>query len=539
MLNILLKNQLLVLLAIIFLGYMLGNIRFKGIAVGNPMCLFVAIAAGALGAEIPAIITNLGIVFFVYSVGLQAGPQFFALFGKRGLKFSALSIFTVCFGAAITLLLAYLLNVRLESAVGIFAGAVTSTPALASAINALEAYFPASSGVTSLGYAFAYPFGLVSQLIFIQLAPKIFAAKINEEKQLAREAKQRLEFHSRQYLLTNANFAGKKIEEYDLHNFCRVNLSRYKHGNEIKICVPESVLRLGDIVIAVGSEEELEKFKVLFGEEVKTEMPKDSNFESKDIYISGPNVINKTLRDLALPETRGITITRLYRGDTIISPTGHVVLETGDLIRVVGQKEDVAYFAGQAGSEKRRLDDTNLLILAVGMFVGALIGEIPIEIGRLSFKLGLAGGPLLAALILGHFGRVGRQSVRIPNATKFFLREIGLVFFLIGVGVKTGHELVMAAHTYNAFVFLFMGAVISLVTIFGSMFLIYKVFKTPVTESLGALCGARTSSSSLGVLIKTLDDESPSITYAAAYPVAIIALTLMGQIMVWVGMIFL
>jgi len=534
-----LNNHLLVLLFILSTGYLIGNIKIKGISLGASACLFVAIAAGAAGAGVPQIITSLGVIFFVYSIGLQAGPRFFHLFNRRGIKFSVLAILTVFIGAGTALLLAIPLGISTASAVGIFAGAMTSTPALASSIDALELYLPGKAGEASLGYAIAYPFGLVSEILFVQLMPKIFAKKVKEEKEVEAAAKNRDEFRSHQYRLTNANFVGKTIDEIDLHDLCRVNLTRFKRGEDINLVTPSTRFEMSDVVVAVGTIEELAKFRMIFGDEVSTPLPQHRRHEIRDIYISGKAVVGKALRELRLPDTYGITVTRLYREETMIVPTGEVMLEMGDLIKVVGDSENVERFIKVAGAAKSKLDDTNIMILALGMFLGAAIGEIPIVVGSVTFKLGLAGGPLFVALLLGHFGRIGGVSIRIPNAVKIFIRELGLVFFLTGVGVKTGSELLKTAERHDIINSFLLGAGVSIVAMFASYFIVRRIYRTPICSSLGALCGAKTSSPSLGVLIKALDDDTPTLSYAATYPVAIIMLTVVGQLFVWLGSILL
>lgn len=531
----LLNNQLLVLLAIISIGYIIGHIKVRGISFGSSACLFVAIAAGLLGAEIPSIIMSIGVIFFIYPIGLQAGAQFFRQFHRRGLKFAALALFTVSAGALTALLLAIPLKVDIASAAGIFAGAMTSTPALASAINAIQTYLPGHSGQASLGYAVAYPFGLISEMLFVQLVPKIFSKRVSADRE--REAKEREArgFKSRSFKLTNINLTGKSLDELDIHNMAHVNLTRFKRGEHVTLCAPDTKFELGDIVVAVGQTAELEKFRILFGEDMGQELPPPGFMAIKDLFVSSSKLAGRLLRNLKLPESYGITITRLYRGEVEITPTGGVSLEIGDMMKIIGRRENVERFIKMAGSEKRRLDDTNILILTIGMFLGALLGEVPFVVGNFSMKLGIAGGPLFVALILGHFGKIGKWSVRIPNATKIFLRELGLVLFLVGIGVKTGHEMISSMGQNSLLSFVVLGAAVSLVSLFGSYLLVHKVFGIPIAASLGAVCGSKTSSPSLGVLIKTLDDDSPAVTYAAVYPVAIIMLTFVGQLFVWIG----
>lgn len=536
MLSNILQNQLIMLLIILALGFALGSLKVRGISLGSSACLFVAIAAGAAGAELSPIVSGIGIVFFVYSIGLAAGPQFFHLFNRRGLKYSFLAISTILIGGVSVVFFGWLLNVSIPTAVGVFAGAMTSTPALASAIGAVAEHFPNMTGMTSIGYAIAYPFGLISEVLFVQIVPRIYAKKLVREKEEARKEVEAEGFFTSQFRLTNINLVGRALEELDLHNMCRVNLTRYKRGEQMGLCLPGTRFELGDIIVAVGKKEELDKFSLLVGEELNMDIPVEGQIEVRDLYISGSKVVGKPLSDLKLPETYGVTITRLYRSEMLITPTGNATFEIGDSVRIIGERSNIEKFIAVAGSERRRLYDTNILILVVGMLLGVAIGEIPLKIGSFVFKLGVAGGPLFVALILGHFGKIGKHSVRIPSATRIFLRELGLVFFLTGIGVKTGSEIgniTLGCNMCGAFG---LGVIVSLIAMFASFFIIYKFFKTPLAASLGAMCGAKTSSPSLGVLIKTLDDDSPAIAYAAVYPVAVIMLTVAGQAIVWLAM---
>ncbi|MFH1874463.1 MAG: TrkA C-terminal domain-containing protein [Pseudomonadota bacterium] len=535
----LINNQILPLLLIVLVGYSLGHLKLWGVSLGSSACLFVAITAGFAGYQTPTIITELGIVFFVYAVGIQAGPQFFRLFRVRGVKFLLLAFFATVFGIALSIFLAKLFHINTSLAVGTFAGALTSTPTLATAIDAIQNYIPGTAGAASLGYAISYPFGLISLILLVQLVPRFFSKQIQEDRSLEAKQHTQHEIKTRCFRLTNANLAGKTINEINLHDFCQVNLTRYQRHNEIHLCLPQTKLALDDIVVAVGKDQELDKAKMLLGEEMTGELPFEGTVNIRDIFVSGSKITGKALKKLRLRENYGITVTRIYRGDIAITPTSNMFLEVGDSIRIIGNKENLEHFINVAGSEKRRLDDTNILILSLGMLTGVLLGEIPIVLGNFTFKLGNAGGPLIMALIISHFGKIGPWSVRLPNATKFFLRDIGLVFFLVGVGTKTGHFLPEIIAQHNIWPIFVLGALIASITTIAAFIFAHNILHIPMLTSLGAICGALTSSPALGVLVKSLDDESPVISYAAVYPVAVILLTITGQVFVLAAIHFL
>ncbi len=539
MIQTLLNNPILPLLLIVLVGFGLGHLKLFGISLGSSACLFVAIAAGILGYQTPEIITDLGIIFFVYAVGIQAGPQFFRLFKVRGLKFLLLAFFATVFGTAFSIFFAKLLDINTGLAVGTFAGALTSTPTLATAIDAIQNYAPDSASQVSLGYAISYPFGLITLILLVQVVPKLFSKQIENDRHYEADHHKQYEIKTRSFKLTNANIAGKTINELNLHSVCQVNLTRYQRNSEVHLCLPQTKLEIGDIIVAVGKEQELEKVKLLLGQEVEQKLPFQGGVKIKDIFVSGSKVTGKALRKLRLREHYGVTVTRIYRSDIAITPTGNMSLEVGDSIRIIGSQENLDRFIEDAGSQKRRLDDTNILILALGMLMGGLIGEIPLVLGNFTFKLGNAGGPLIMALIISHFGKIGLWSVRLPNATKFFLRDIGLVFFLVGVGTRTGYQLLDIVATQNIWPIFLLGSMIAVITTIVSFIFACKILRIPMLASLGAMCGALTSSPSLGVLVKTIDDETPVISYAAVYPVAVILLTITGQVFVLAAINFL
>ena len=377
---------------------------------------------------------------------------------------------------------------------------------------------------------------MIGQIFLVQLAPKFFSKQIQEEKKLDDIEKTQQGLTTKTYILKNNNLAGKTIEELQLHSLCKVNVSRFIRNGKTHLCLPNIKLEFNDIVVAVGTDEELHKFKLLFGEEADSYIPLKGDIKVRNIFVSGSEITGKSLKKLKLRETYGINVTRIYRGDIAIPPTGNMSLEIGDSIRIIGTKENINKFIKIAGSEKRRLDDTNILILAFGMLLGAIIGEIPLVIGKYTFKLGIAGGPLLIALVLSHFGRIGKWSVRLPNATKFFLRDMGLVFFLTGIGTNAGYTLPSIIEKQNILPIVILGALVSTITLITSFLLIYKLLRVPILQSLGAMCGATTSSPSLGTLVKTVDSDSPVLSYAAVYPISIILLTIFGQFFVVISL---
>ena len=539
MLESIFSNELLTLVLIIAVGCAVGLIRIGGVSLGSSAALFVAIAAGALGAHLPDIVLKIGIAFFLYAVGIQAGPRFFRVFGKYGIRYAVISIVTVGVAAASTILLSMLFHLDEGTASGMFAGAVTSTPALASAIDTLREQLSPTVALAPVSYAIAYPFGLVSEILFVQIVPRLFKTKIANEKEKGREERMLHEFVTKRYRLTNPNLAGRKLEELGIHSIAPVNITRYKRGDEVHLCRPETVFELGDVVVVVGRREDLRKFGIVFGDEVNIDVPLGSEIDVRDVYITNSRFAGKTLTELDLGGVYNVTLTRIYRGDVPIPPTGSTSLEVGDLVRVVGEKEVVDNFVKLVGSEKKRLDDTNIAVIMFGMIIGIIIGSISLEVGKFSIKLGFAGGILITAIFMGHFGKIFVWSTRMSNAAKTLLREIGLVFFLSSVGVKAGSQIASGDTTHGYMLKIFLvGSLISVISISTAFIISYGLLKKRLLAALGAICGAKTSGASLGALINTVEDESPSLFYASTYPVSVIVLPLFAELIVMLIRLF-
>lgn len=522
------QNELLVIFGAIFIGYLVGLISVRGISLGNSACLFVALIFGAFGATVSPIIGNIGIILFVYSVGLQAGPRFFSMFKRRGIRFAIIGLVPPLTAVIVTIIVKYIFNFDITMSSGVMAGAMTSTPALAAAIDTLKTIGIDSTGAASLGYALAYPFGIVGIVLFVQIAPKVFAS--HEELQAIDKKESKIVM--KEFKITNLNLDGKVFKDLNLHELVRSNITRIKHGDMITMITPDTVLHIGDILLAVGEKEELEKFKTILGEEVEARIAKATHIQVRDIFVSNKSIIDKTLRELAITSRFGIVITRLRRNDLEFIPTGDCVLEHGDLIRIVGDVEAVKSFQEFAGANEKSLDETNILLLSLGLVAGVLIGLIPVKIGHVNFKLGLAGGPLFVALLISHFGRIGPYNVRVPNAAKFILRELGLVFFLVGVGVTAGAQL-MNIKGGTMLLAILGGAMIKITAISTTFIIAYKFFKFPIDVSLGTVCGGLTSTPALGALTRRFEGTNGPVAYASVYPVALIAITLFSQFFVW------
>ncbi|MEW6236999.1 MAG: TrkA C-terminal domain-containing protein [Candidatus Omnitrophota bacterium] len=518
-------HQVVSLFLILALGILAGNIKIMGFSLGPSAVIFVAIAFGHYGVSVPDAIRDLGVIFFVYAVGLQAGPRFFRSIRQNGITFLLISIITLFSGAGVVLFLTKLFHLAPGLGVGIFAGALTSTPGLAAALDV------AKDPMISIGYGISYPFGIIGVVLFVQAIAKTNRTKneLNQEKQGAAKSKSHVKTH--QYVVTNPNCAGKSLVEIDFHSMSKAIVTRIKRGPNINLAYDDFVLHLDDVVMAVGTEPELRKLEHLIGQKTSVDMESTRDIIVREVFISSTKIAGKSLRELEVKELYGVIVTRLWRDDIEFVPTGDTTLELGDLIRVVADKDDVQFFIGIVGQEERRIHETNLLPICIGIVLGVLIGFYPIQFpGGFSFRLGLSGGPLLVALAAGHYGRIGKISLRVPYAARYFSRELGLLLFLASAGTSAGGSFVEVFQKAGLPV-LALGALVTTICMVAAYIMAFFFFRLGNLSSIGVVCGAMTSTPALGVVTAQIDSESPTISYASIYAISLVFVTVISQLL--------
>lgn len=528
-LNTIFENPLVALFVVIGLGLLLGTFQIKGISLGSSGVLFTALLCGHLGYDLPAGIGTIGLVLFVYCVGIGAGGRFFSAIAREGSTLAKLALFIVGLGAALAWLASKLLHVPTDLAVGIFAGALTSTPALAAAT---EGAGTGSSGVI-IGYGIAYPFGVVGVVLFVQLVPKLFRQDIDKIAAEHAEKSAKSEgVRTELVAVTNPNLFGKKISEAGLVNFSACRISRVMRGDRLVPLSYDDTFEKGQHLLLVGREKEMRLAIDYLGQRSEREYVKDSENERERLVVTSHEVRGKTLRQLAPLKNYGVMITRVTRLDFTFVPTAETRIENRDILTVVGQPGNLKQFAGVIGHKSMAFDETDLLSLSLGLTLGIIAGMIPLGLpGGNAITLGMAGGPLFVALILGHFGHVGRIVGFIPRPTRILLQEFGLVLFLADAGVKGGGPLVKTLGEYGPMLF-GIGIVITLLPMLLAYALAGRLFKLNPLQALGGICGGMTSTPALGAITARTDSQLPVVSYATAYPVALIVMTLFAKLLV-------
>lgn len=534
MLTELFSEQMLVLFVILALGALLGSFSWRGISLGTACVLFVALVFGHFGLSVPRAVMDLGLLLFVYAVGLQAGPRFFRTFKRQGLRFAAIGISVALTGALVTLGLASWLGLSDDVAAGLYTGALTCTPALAAAIGAFARSAPHLEAAVSVGYGIAYPFSMIGVVVLVQLLPKILKKDLRAEESawLTEHEKELPMLLVKQFLITNPNMDGHSLRELDPHRLARVNITRVRRGDEVFMVRPDFIFRQGDVVMAVGPQSEMDKIKLLLGAETQVPMDKNTNISTADLEVTSSVVAGKTLAELRVWEIYGVVITRIRRQGLEVSPVGTMALEIGDGLHVVGETRNVDEFVKTVGGNTRKMQETSMLSYLLGLVLGIGLGLIPFRLASgMEVKLGIAGGAFLVSLLVGHFGRIGRLKLYVPAAAKNLTRELGLMLFLAGAGTTAGAHLVEVIHQQGWALF-FAGAAVTVASVAVGLFLMLKVFRLQTLASLGALTACMTNPPGLTAANSLTSTDLATLSYASVYPVALIFKILMAQVLV-------
>jgi len=521
------------LFAIVGAGLWIGAFRARGISLGAGGVLFAAMLYGHLTHRaLPRPLTDLGLILFVYAVGLQAGPRFLHIFRASGSHFLLVGFASTAVGAAAAAALAVALGLGPALAAGLYSGATTCTPALASALDLVRASAPGQENAASVGYGLAYPFSVLAVVVLVQVLPALCRTTPEEAARRAREddARRAPPMEYRDVLVTNPNCDGITVQQLSSLRVARAVISRVKHDGIVVAALPETKVHLNDVVRVVGAPDELNKAVVMLGCVVDEPMVDPSgNLVSEDVVVSRDTAVGKTLRELAVYERAGAVVTRVRREGLEFTPSASFALERGDIVRVVGSRAAVDAFTDMVGRQERSLEETSLLPLAIGIALGVAAGFVPLPLpGGLEARLGTAGGAFVVALLLGHAGRIGPIPLYVPNAAKSLLRDLGLVIFLAGAGSGAGVAFVSVLQASGPRLIL-AGAVVTLVTAGAALLLMRVVLCWNPLTVAGALSATMTNPPALQAATELADCDAQAVGFASIYPVALISKVLLAQ----------
>ena len=542
--SLLSQNKLLLLFTVIGIGYLIGQIKIYGFSLGVAAVLFVGIGFGALDKNmaLPEEIYIVGLVLFVYSVGLQSGPGFFSSFNKRSLRINMFVIAVLAVSAATAALFTLLFNMSGPHVAGLFCGALTNTPALAASVEAVKAYTAQHPEMLSnqlvnapvITYGLAYPFGVLGVLLWFYIFNRYYKVDFSKEESDRMKESGIGSIETRTYRVTNPAVIKKTAGEVlKLIVQRRFVITRYKRGNETRIILLETVFQKDDLVVAVGTPDALDSARVVFGEESAEQMPlENSGFEYRRMFVSNDTVVGKQINELHLEKQFGATITRVRRGDVDFVPSPDTRLELGDRVRVVAMHENIRPVTKFFGDSMKAISETDFLSISLGIVIGVFVGMIPIPLPSGStFKLGFAGGPLVVSLILGRLQRTGSVTWTMPFNANLVLRQIGLVFFLAGIGTKAGDGF-GATFMEGGFGYIIAGAAITTIASLTTIIIGYTYFRLPMSAVMGVMSGVGTQPACLAYANQAAQNDQPNVHYAMVYPASMIAKIILAQVLV-------
>ncbi len=528
---------ILALFLAIGIGYLIGEISFFGFRFGIAGVLFAGLAIGALdpGIALPEIVPTLGLIIFVYMVGLHSGPALVETIRERGYRDSVFAAAILAFGASLAVASSWILRLTGAGAAGLFCGALTNTPALAAARETVRE-IAGKSGMNTeqikaladqpvVSYSIAYPVGVVGVLLTFQLLRKLWRVKPVEDIQGR-------PIEVRAFVVNNPEVEGETVASVCQSRDAQFAVSRVHKGGRTDVATPAMRLELGTVVTVVGDSDAHAEAAEVFGEPSALRIEGDnSRIVYRRMIVSSDNVVGRAIADLRL-ERFPATISRIRRGDSETVATPDTRLEYGDMLRVLTHRNKTADLRKFFGDSVRGTAEAHFGAVALGMVLGVLLGMIPVPLPNgASLKLGYAGGPLIVALILGKLGRTGRFNWLVPAGANLTLRQIGLLLFLGGVGTRAGWEFLRTIQS-NGLPTLLAGAAMTLSVASATLIFGHKILRMPFDFVTGVMSGIQTQPACLAFAAGQAKNDQPNVGYASVYPASTIAKIVLAQLLV-------
>lgn len=522
---------------VIAMGIYLGKIKIGGISLGVTFVLFVGIIMGHFGyivnPEVLKFIREFGLILFIFAIGLQVGPAFFSSFKKGGITLNMLAVLIVVLNVAIAVAI-YFINrgyTSISAIVGVLSGAVTNTPGLAAAQQAAGS--PAEADTMAMGYAAAYPLGVCGIIIVILVLRKIFRVDIAKEiKQLEDEAAAEQQAPARvSFEVTNERINGLTLQQLHDVIHCDFVVSRLLNAyNEVIIPTSQTVLHVGDKVKVIMSANDELAFSAVLGPQIDMvweDTP--SQVVSRRIVLTQPKYNGVTLGQLHLHSAYQLNATRVNRGGVDLLASAGLRLQMGDRITVVGALNDIERLASKLGNSMRRLNEPNLITIFVGIMLGIILGSVDLGWGM---KLGLAGGPLVVAILLSRFGYKAKLITYTSSSASMLMRELGICLFLASVGIAAGKDFASTVFNLTGMWWVIWGFIITVVPLFITGIIARKVYKINFLHIMGLLSGSYTDPPALAYAGGSTQSDAPAVAYSTVYPLTMFLRVVAAQVLV-------
>ncbi len=542
-------SQTILLLTVISIaGLALGRIKLRGVQLGSCFVFFVAIAAGhfthRLGIQTDAammdLAKNFGLVIFVYTLGLQCGPGFFASLRKNGLKLVLCSAGAIAAGSLLTALFAGMLHLKGAEAVGLLAGAVTSTPALIAAQQAVLDMDPSAvdaANAVGAAYAVGYPFSVLTVLLCISLLKAVFPASA---KRSSGRSTDRYTAATEVHVCNSALF-GKTVREIVKHSGFHFVISRVWRNGEVQIPVSDTVIEADDHLLLICDKEDIHKFGAIFGHEENKDWNRpdidwdiiDRKLVSVHLRVTNDNVVGVDMKSLKFRNKYGVNITRINRAGITLVPSADTTLQFGDRLTVVGDESKIKLLAKAVGNEEQRLNEPRLIPILAGIFLGVLLGSIPIRLPGISapLRLGIAGGPIIVGILMGAFGPKLHITTYTTRAANLMIRQLGITFFFASLGLSVGTDFVETVFCAQGLKWAAAAVLLAGLPLLITGIFCEKVLKMDFAKNVGMLCGVATNPNALAYCNTVLDNDNPAEAYATVYPLTVFLRVFISQLL--------
>ncbi len=531
-------NTVLLYAIIISVGVLLGKIKIRGISLGVTWVLFVGLFAGHLGLQVEPntlhFIREFGLILFVFCIGLQVGPSFFSSFKQGGVTLNLLAVGLVILNIAIALILYFVGDsIELPMIVGILYGAVSNTPGLGAANEALNQLNYTGDPI-SLGYACAYPLGIAGAILSIIAIRYICRINISkEEETLKNHDKSKESLSLLKLEVCNDAIIGKALKDITKLTSHHFICSRICHQDIISKPEADTILHSGDHLMIVCKDDEIDEVTKFIGRKSNYEWHDEiSPMISRRILITKSEINGKRLKDLHLSNLYHITITRVNRSGVDLFADPNLELQIGDKVTTVGKKDDVEHVANILGNELKRLDHPNIVTIFVGIFLGILVGSIPLKFPGMPtpIRLGLAGGPLIVAILIGRFGHKLKLVTYTTVSANLMLREIGIALFLACVGIDAGDSFLSTIVDGDGLYYVAYGVLITTIPILIIGIIGRTIFKLNYFTLMGLISGSTTNPAALAYSSQSANNDNPAVAYSTVYPLTMFLRIISGQL---------
>ena len=534
-----------VLALVCFAGMALGSLKVRGVGLGTAGVLFAGILTGHFGKPVDKgtldFVRDFGLILFVFTIGLQLGPGFFATLRQQGVKWNVLAAVIVVLGAVSAPLIGRLARFDRAAVLGIFSGASVNMPSLGAATQTLSTLPNIATDVLALpalACAVTFPTAIVGSIGALLLLKQIFRIDLAREAEdfAAKNRRQVEPLERRTLVVENQNLAGVAIDDIPWRVETGVTVSRHRRAGEteVRVAVGNTVLQRGDAIVAVGTHAMLDKFQRVIGRSSDEDLRRaPGNVTFRRVIVTHKNVLGKTLGELALDTRQGAVVSRVTRGDVELSAADDLRLQFGDMLQVVGDEASLEQTAKLLGNSVKELNETHFIPFFIGIFLGILAGMMPLKFPGLPqpVRLGLAGGPLIVALVLGRIGRIGKLVCHMPVNANLAFRDFGVALFFAAVGLDAGAKFFDTVFSTTGVQWMLAGACVTMLPLLLVCLFARLVWKMNFTDLSGLLAGSTTNPPALAFATNMAGSDAPTVAYATVYPLTMLLRILCAQVL--------